>query len=321
MIHPTESIAKISGERSGRNASVSNGAGGDAGKPAVGDKNLLTQPVDPALVRLVSVPGVEPNRVGAFFDIDETLVRGASSFWAAKEMFLHHFFGITDLGYAAFQTLRFVLFGENLDRIEDFTNRAAALVAGSDAAELRSLGEEIFDRYFLPNAYRATLDRLRAHVAAGHQVFLASATPWLIAEVFAKNLGAAVGLGTRLEVDDAGKLVAQLNGPVLHGAGKMHVVCSVASERGISLADSWAYSDSSADISLLSQVGHPVAVNPDPGLYAYASLRNWEVLRARTRADEIKRRSILFGSAGALATLTGAAGLGAAALWKRKFRR
>lgn len=264
-------------------------------------------------------PDAQPvSDIAAIFDIDETLVRGASSYWAAKEMFLHRFFGVSDLAFAAFQTLRFVLFGENIDKIDDFTHRAAQLVAGQKVDDLRELGKEIFEQYFLPNAYTATLERLNAHLEAGHQVFLASATPWIISEVFAERLGATLGLGTRLKVAN-GRLLPELDGPILHANGKATTVRKIAQKHGIDLAKSWAYSDSSGDIPLLSAVGNPVAVNPDPGLRAYAKLRNWEILQARTRKDKIKRRSILLSTSIALTTLTALLGFGTYKLVRRQF--
>jgi phosphoserine phosphatase len=45
------------------------------------------------------------------------------------------------------------------------------------------------------------------------------------------------------------------------------------------LNDSYAYADDFNDLPLLSLVGHPVAVNPDPKLYKLAVKRGWEIIR------------------------------------------
>lgn len=243
----------------------------------------------------------DPARIGAFFDVDETLVRGASVYWAAKEMFRRSFFGINDLSYAARQTLRYVLFGEDTNRIGDFSSRAAQLVAGKTVEEMQELGEDVFERYFVPKVYRATYDLLKQHVDAGHQVYLISATPWLIAEEFARRIGAMGGIGTKTKVS-AGRLVGELDGAIVHGEAKVVSVLEVAAEHDLDLERSWAYSDSANDIPMLSTVGNPVAVNPDRALRAYARTHGWRILRAYETKDIVKRtlaRTALTAAAGA----------------------
>ncbi len=232
--------------------------------------------------------GISPEQVGAFFDVDETLVRGATVFWAAREMFSHGFFGIKELQYAAIQTLRYVLRGEDASRIAEYGDRAASLIEGNSVEHLQELAESIYDRYFVPHVYQATYERLKEHREAGHQVWLISATPWLIAEVFARRLGAAGGIGTRMQVS-GGILQGKLDGKLVHGPGKASVVEEIAEENNLRLEASWAYSDSANDIPLLSAVGNPVAVNPDRALADHARVEGWEILRVRTRANELLR--------------------------------
>ena len=61
-------------------------------------------------------------------------------------------------------------------------------------------------------------------------------------------------------------------------SGKLEAVRSWARDRGIDLQDCYAYSDSFYDVPLLSAVGHPTAVNPDPRLAVLAAARRWPVL-------------------------------------------
>ena len=252
---------------------------------------------------------VPPSRIGAFFDVDETLVRGASVFWAAREMFSQGFFGIREMQYAALQTLRYVIFGEDSDKIPEYGNRAAQLIQGNSVEHLQELAEGIFDRYFVPHMYQATYERLKAHREAGHQVWLISATPWLIAEVFARRLGAAGGVGTRMQVD-GGILQGKLEGNLVHGPGKVKVVEEIASDNDLDLQASWAYSDSANDIPLLSTVGHPVAVNPDRDLADYAATKGWEILQVHSKRDLLQHDLVK------TAAILGTAAAVGAVLWK-----
>jgi phosphoserine phosphatase len=54
-----------------------------------------------------------------------------------------------------------------------------------------------------------------------------------------------------------------------------------AAEENIDLAQSCAFSDSSADVPMLSAVGHPVATNPTRRLRRVAQERHWPILELR----------------------------------------
>ena len=58
---------------------------------------------------------------------------------------------------------------------------------------------------------------------------------------------------------------------------------------GFDLARCFAYSDSFNDLPLLSLVGHPCAINPDPRLLAHAEEQDWQIRDYRTgrRAAEV----------------------------------
>jgi putative phosphoserine phosphatase/1-acylglycerol-3-phosphate O-acyltransferase len=93
-------------------------------------------------------------------------------------------------------------------------------------------------------------------------------------------------LADRLHFDDViatryaeaeGKYTGKLDGGFVWGTGKLAAVRRWSEERGVDLKESWAYSDSIFDFPLLSAVGHPHAVNPDPRLRVAALLRRWPV--------------------------------------------
>ena len=274
----------------------------------------------PLLIRHLLPDGTDPATVGAFFDVDQTLVRGATSFWAAREMFRRSFFGVRDLAYAARKTIRYVVLGEQEGQISTFGDRAASLVAGKTLEELELIAQSIFESYFIPKVYKGTFSILKAHIEAGHTVYLVSATPWLIAEELARRLGAAGGIGTKTKIHD-GLLVGELDGRVMHGAEKVVAVEEIAAEHDLDLANSFAYSDSANDIPMLSLVGHPVAVNPDRALRAYARAKGWTIYRAYERSDLIKRGAtnavLVIGATGIAYLILRGGSKGWGHLWKK----
>src|SRR5436190_19606031 len=66
--------------------------------------------------------------------------------------------------------------------------------------------------------------------------------------------------------------------PLLAENEKARSIREFAAQEGIDLAQSCAFSDSSADVPMLSSVGHPVATNPTRRLRRIAQQKNWPIL-------------------------------------------
>ena len=62
---------------------------------------------------------------------------------------------------------------------------------------------------------------------------------------------------------------------------KARSIRAYAEQEGIDLEQSCAFSDSSADVPMLSAVGHPVATNPTRRLRRIALEKNWPILELR----------------------------------------
>jgi putative phosphoserine phosphatase/1-acylglycerol-3-phosphate O-acyltransferase len=108
-------------------------------------------------------------------------------------------------------------------------------------------------------------------------VVLATTTPYDLVKPLADALGLDDVIATRYGEAD-GRYDGTIDGEFVWGRGKLRAVQQWADEHGISMPDSYAYSDSYFDIPLLSAVGHPFAVNPDPRLAIQALVRRWPVL-------------------------------------------
>jgi len=111
----------------------------------------------------------------------------------------------------------------------------------------------------------------------GHSVVLATTTPMHLIEPFAAKMGFDDVIATRYAERD-GAFTGALEGEFVWARGKLSAVRRWAGAHDVEMSDSFAYSDSFYDLPLLGAVGHPAAVNPDPRLLAYATLRRWPVL-------------------------------------------
>ena len=86
-----------------------------------------------------------PNRV-AFFDVDNTLIRGSTLFFLGKGMYKRGYFTKSDLSRFAFANLRFRLTGkEKQDEIKRFQDAATQFIGGHDVAEIHTIAQQIYD--------------------------------------------------------------------------------------------------------------------------------------------------------------------------------
>ena len=150
---------------------------------------------------------------------------------------------------------------------------------GLPAAQMRRLGEEALNAVTLRRAYPEGLRRIREHKRAGHRVLLLTGALDVVVEPLARLLEVELDCA-HLRVRD-GYLTGDLEAPPPAGEARSTLLEEYAGQRGLNLAESFAYADSLSDLPMLEGVGTPVAVNPDARLSAVAAQRGWRVERWR----------------------------------------
>ena len=255
--------------RRGRNSDgVSSVLAGVASAAAAEVEDSLSVPLDPT--------------AAAFFDCDNTMIRGASIYFFGKGMAGRGLVTTGDLLRFGWQQLAFRVRGkEDLAAVAEAREKALSLVAGKRVADIVAYGEEIYDELMAQRIWSGTRALAQQHLDAGQRVFLVTATPVELARIIARRLGLTGALGTVAEVAD-GRYTGRLVGEPLHGPSKAEAVRALAEREGLDLARCTAYSDSSNDLPMLSVVGHAVAVNPDAALREAARQQGWEVRDFRT---------------------------------------
>ena len=218
----------------------------------------------------------------AFFDVDNTIMQGASIFHFARGLHRREFFTTRDIAGAAWQQVLFRVIGsEDPEHIDKARSSALAFIAGHRVSELEQIGEEIFDENMADKIWPGTRAIAQWHLDRGQRVWLITAAPIEIATVIARRLGLTGALGTVAEHVD-GVYTGQLVGEMLHGEGKAVAVREIAEREDLRLDGCYAYSDSSNDLPMLSLVGHPCAINPDGALRAHARSNGWRIRDYRT---------------------------------------
>jgi HAD superfamily hydrolase (TIGR01490 family) len=269
---------------------------GASGKPAIRrpprplpEREVLAGEASAAVAAVEPPAPVPDPSAAAFFDVDNTLMRGASIYHFARGLAARGMFGPRDLARLTWGQLAFRMRGqENTDHIDAAREAALAFVSGHRVDDIVRLGEEIYDDTMADRIWEGTRELTQRHLQAGQRVWLVTATPVELANILARRLGLTGALGTVSESAD-GVYTGRLVGGLLHGKAKAAAVEALARREGLDLARSSAYSDSVNDLPMLQIVGHPNVVNPDAELLAEARRRNWPVhdFRSGRRATMI----------------------------------
>lgn len=218
----------------------------------------------------------------AFFDVDNTVMQGASIFHFARGLYRRKFFTTRDILDAAWKQAYFRLAGvEDPEHLDKARSQALSFIAGHTVSELEELADEIFDEAMAHRIWPGTRALAQLHLDQGQRVWLVTAAPIEIASIIAQRLGLTGAMGTVAEHED-GVYTGRLVGDMLHGPAKAEAVKAIAEREGLDLARCSAYSDSFNDLPMLSLVGDPCAVNPDHKLRAYARQRGWRIRDYRT---------------------------------------
>jgi HAD superfamily hydrolase (TIGR01490 family) len=236
-------------------------------------------PAAAALTRELSVPP-DPT-AAAFFDLDNTILRGASIFYFARELYRRDFFTARDLARMAWMQTRFKALGEKMEHVNLIRERALSFVEGHTVEEITAIGEHVYDEVIKDKIWPGTQALAQLHLDDGQRVWLVTATPIEMADTIARRLGLSGALGTVAERVD-GVYTGRLVGEPLHGRAKADAVRALAEHEGLDLSRCSAYSDSANDIPMLELVGRPCAINPDARLRAHAKAHGWRVRDYRT---------------------------------------
>ncbi len=211
----------------------------------------------------------------AIFDLDRTLLQGGTGPLLSRAMYDLGVVGRRLPGEGVLYKV-FDLVGETLPSIA--LARQATLVARGRAQGTFDAAAAAAAEAIAAVIHPFALTLIEQHRAAGRPVVLATTTPDHLIRPLADRLGVDHVIATRYRIGQDGTYDGALDGPFVWSRGKLRAVREWAAAEGIDLAESFAYSDSIYDLPLLSAVGQPAAVNPDPRLAVYALARGWPIV-------------------------------------------
>jgi HAD superfamily hydrolase (TIGR01490 family) len=252
-----------------------------------------------------SAAGGSGTTGAAFFDLDKTLMQGSSGLQFARAAHRAGLIPRRRLLAASWANLRFRLNGASDKDSIALRDRIATGLTGRRVVDLERLGPAVLAGV-LPRLYPRMLIVAHEHQDAGRRVYITTAASQELARILAQVLGFDGAIGSELSEAVDGVYTGRATGLFAYREGKAEAIRELAARERISLADSYAYTDSASDLPMLEAVGHPVAVNPDRTLALIARERGWEVMRLDRLGRRLKTGVALSGAAaaGAVATVT-----------------
>jgi putative phosphoserine phosphatase / 1-acylglycerol-3-phosphate O-acyltransferase len=223
----------------------------------------------------------EGPHVGAFFDLDGTLVAGFTVAAVTKDRLRHREVGASELLHMMQLALEYRLGRHDFENVIGGSMRSAR---GRLAEDVEELGERVFQQSVADLIYPEMRELVRAHQRRGHTVVLSSSALSMQAEPVARYLGIKHVLCNRFVVDENGILTGDIERPVIWGTTKATSVQRFAADHGIDLRSSYFYADGDEDLGLMYLVGKPRPVNPGPRLTKVARRRGWPILRFSSRS-------------------------------------
>ena len=248
-------------------------------------------------------------QVGAFFDLDGTLVAGFTGVVMTQDrirrgqMSVGEFIGMVQAGL-----------NHQLGRseFEDLIGKGARMLRGNSVADVDELAERLFVQKIVGRIYPEMRELVRAHMARGHTVVLSSSALTVQVEPVARFLGIENVLSNKFETDEDGRITGEVQRPIIWGPGKARAVQEFASANGVDLSQSYFYADGDEDVALMYLVGNPRPTNPAGKMAAVAAKRGWPVLRfsSRSGGSPLSQLRTAAGIATMMPIAAGAVGVG-----------
>jgi HAD superfamily hydrolase (TIGR01490 family) len=222
----------------------------------------------------------------AFYDLDGTLL-------SCNLVTMHAYYARNDrsLLKSVYQLGKVVVsiplyFGLDLYSRSLFNIFSFRAYRGMHRDRLIGLSDDLFEVTLKPSIFPKAEALIQTTRDLGYRNVLVTGTLDFQIRPIALHFGIDEIICNRLEFKEhvaTGRVLQ----PLLAENEKARSIRQYAAEEGIDLAESCAFSDSTADVPMLSSVGHPVATNPTRRLRRVALENHWPILELRESSSQL----------------------------------
>jgi len=223
---------------------------------------------------------VAPVAGAAFYDLEGTLVSTnlvhTLSFYARRQQGLLDSF---KKSATTFLSLPLFAVTDQYSR-KVFNDLYFKRYKGVKEDRLRFLADDLFFSVLKPAVFPGAYELLEKSRSLGLRRVVVTGALDVSVKPLMEHLGIKEYVANRLEFVN-GVATGRLLPPVMAAATKASWIRVYAEREGLSLSDSYAYTDSMSDLPMLSIVGHPAAINPDMRLRQTALHHDWPILNLK----------------------------------------
>lgn len=206
------------------------------------------------------------GNIAAFFDIDGTIAR--------ESLMIEHFKRL--IKYEILDESVWVndvkqLYMEYVNRygaydayIEALSEKYRSDLKGFDINYNKFIAEQSIKKVF-ERVYVFSRNQLEFHKANGHLIFFVSGSPDFLVEEMAKKYDVTEYRATKYLYDNNGKFTGEID-PMWHSEGKDKVCNELIEKYSIDTEKSYAYGDTTGDLSMLRRFGNAYTINPSKRL-------------------------------------------------------
>jgi len=205
--------------------------------------------------------------IAAFFDIDGTIFRNS--------LMIEHFKKLNRyevIDPAIWYTRVKKVYEEWEKRFGDF-EQYLEILAEVYIEELKGVNKSYIE--FIASqvinvngdmVYKYSRDQIEWHKKQNHKVFFISGSPDFLVSRMAEKYGATEYKGTIYKVDGNNHFTGEII-RMWDSESKQRVLDELIEKYNVDLKNSYAYGDTTGDLSMLRRVGNPVAINPNKNLF------------------------------------------------------
>jgi HAD superfamily hydrolase (TIGR01490 family) len=222
----------------------------------------------------------------AFYDLDGTLLSAnlvnMYAYYARNDRNLVK--SVYQLGKVALSVP--LLFGLDLYSRSLFNVFSFRAYRGMHRDRLVGLADDLFEVTLKPSIFPQAKSIIDCTHRLGYRNVLVTGTLDFTIRPIALHFGIDEVICNRLEFRNH-IATGHVLPPLLAENEKARSIREYAQQEGIDLSQSCAFSDSSADVPMLTAVGHPVATNPTRRLRRIAIQNNWPILELKERSSTL----------------------------------
>ncbi len=227
--------------------------------------------------------------IGAFFDIDGTLFRNSLLIEHFKKMVKFEYIDIkvwTERGRSAFHDWE-IRKGDYEEYLLDISEAYRKSLKGIEERKIEFLAEMVIEKNW-EKTYVHTRNMINFHKENNHMLFFISGSPEFLVKKMAKKYGATDCRGSKYIMENScfsGEII-----PMWDSESKKKAIYELKEKYDIQLENSYAYGDTTGDVSMFESVGFPCVFNPNKKLYDYVK----NSMKLSTAEIVVERKDVIY---------------------------